>query len=126
MIAHGRDGHLTGIVERPEGNLVTCLIDDLAKVSGVVKQPHANYRHSEIACGFQLISGYVAEAPGVDGQGFIQHEFETEVRDGRESGIRPLALEPWNAGEGLHALLLHAFEDVAEGGVGEGAVELFA
>jgi hypothetical protein len=41
--------------------LRSVLVNHLAKVALLVEQPYSDHRHTEVACGFELITGHIAE-----------------------------------------------------------------
>ena len=61
-LAQRRDRQLSGIVIRVERLLLPVLVDHLAKIALLVEQSHAGHRHTQIAGGFELIAGHVAQA----------------------------------------------------------------
>ena len=92
--AQRRDRQLSGLVIREERLLRTILVDHLAKIAVLVEQPHADYRHPQVAGGLELIAGYVAQPARVNGQGFAQHEFHAEIRRAIQRGLRVGVLKP--------------------------------
>src|SRR5512143_340285 len=93
-LAQGRDGQLSRVVVREESLLRSVLVDYLAKVALLVEEPHADDWNAQIAGGLELIAGDVAQAAGVDGQSFAQHEFHAEVRNAAQRGLRMGLLKP--------------------------------
>ena len=59
--AHRSDRQLSRIVIGEESLLCSLLVDHLAKVTLLVEQPHCGYRHTQVACGLELIPSHVAE-----------------------------------------------------------------
>jgi hypothetical protein len=49
--------------------LVALQIEILAKISLTIEQPDPDNGHTQVARGFHLIAGYIAEASRVDWQG---------------------------------------------------------
>ena len=37
------------------------LVQHLTKIALLVEQPYSDHRHTEVACGFELITGHIAE-----------------------------------------------------------------
>ncbi len=92
--AHGRDGELACIVERIERLLAALRVDVLAEVAALIEEPDGDDGNAEVAGGFQLIAGDIAEAARVDGQGVAQHEFHAEVGDRFERRVGVGLLKP--------------------------------
>ena len=80
-LAHGCDGQLSGVVIGVEGLLRSITVNHLAKIASLVKQPHSDHRDAQVAGGFELVPGHVAQPAGVNGQRFAQHEFHAEIGD---------------------------------------------
>src|ERR1039458_8530319 len=93
-LAQRRDGQLSRIVIRKECLLLSVLVDHLAKIALLVEQSHADYRHTQIAGGFELIAGHVTKAARVDGQSLAQDEFLAERGGAGEWSRRVVALKP--------------------------------
>lgn len=93
-MAQWRNRQLSGIVVGEKGLLRSVLADHLAKIALLVKQPHANHWDAEVPGCLELIAGHVAKPTRVDRQGFAQHEFHTEIRDGAQRGLRVGLLKP--------------------------------
>jgi hypothetical protein len=83
-----------GIVIGEEGFLRSVLVDHLAEIALLAKQPNADDRHAQIAGGLELIAGHVAEPARIDRQGFAQHEFHTEIRNGAQRRLQVGLLKP--------------------------------
>ena len=56
-----RDRQLSGIVIRIERLLRSVLVNHLAKIALLVEQPHTDHRHAEVAGGFELVTGHIAQ-----------------------------------------------------------------
>src|SRR6185437_7238623 len=106
-LAQRRDRKLTRVIVGKQSLLFAVPADYLAEVALAVEQSHTYDRHAEIAGGLELIARYIAEAAGVDGQRFAQHEFHAEVRDADQAGIGVRLLEP---GGRLSRIVRHARE----------------
>ena len=125
-LAQRRDRQLSGIVVRVEGLLRAVLVDHLAKIALLVEQPHADHRHAQIAGGLELIAGHVAEPARVDGQRFAQHEFHAEIGDAGQRRLRMVLLKPRRRLRRLPPGLHQVIDVLAEGGIGQHALELVA
>ncbi len=88
------DGHLPGVVDRVQRLLSAVRADALAEVAVLPEHAHRGDRHAEVAGGLELVPGDVAEAAGVDRQGFAEHVFHGKVGDSREAFAVLLAGEP--------------------------------
>src|SRR5208282_304898 len=62
------DRQLAGVAIRIEGLLRAVLVDHLAEIALLIKQPHADDRNAQIAGRLELIAGDVAEATRVVGK----------------------------------------------------------
>src|SRR5690348_1432952 len=67
-LPHRRDRKLAGIIDGIERVLRAVLVDYLAEITLLVQQPDAQQWYAEIAGSFELISGNVAEPPGINRQ----------------------------------------------------------
>ena len=88
------DGHLPGVVDRIQRLLSAVRADALAEVAVLPEHAHRGDRHAEVAGGLELVPGDVAEAAGIDRQGFAEHVFHGKVDDSREAFAVLLAGEP--------------------------------
>ena len=53
---------MTRIIVRVQCLLGSSPIYDLPEISLLIEQPHADYRHTQITCGLELIAGHIAES----------------------------------------------------------------
>jgi hypothetical protein len=58
------------------------------------EQSHDDDGHANIAGGFELIPGHVAQSARLDGQRSAQHEFNAETRDAGQGTPRIISLKP--------------------------------
>ena len=100
----------------------SALVDHLAKIALLVEQPHADDRDAQIAGALELIAGDVAKPARVDGQGFAQHEFHTEIRNAAQGRLRIglLAGAPRGVPPDLHQIV----NIFSESGIGQNLLEL--
>ena len=115
--AQRRDRQLARVVVGVKGLLRAVLVDHLAKIALLVEQPHADHRDAQIAGGLELIAGHVAEPARVDGQGFAQHEFHTEIRDTGQRRLRVGLLKPRRRRGGIPPGLHQVVDVLAERGI---------
>ena len=125
-LAHWRDRQLSGIVIWIEGLLRSVPIDHLAEIAMLVEQTDADDGHAEIAGGFELIAGHVAQAARIDREGFAQHEFHAKIGDAGEGSLGMFLLKPGGRCCRLPPGLHHAVKQLAKALVGQGARELIA
>ena len=78
-MAQRRDRQLSGVVIWKERLLRSVLVNHLAKIGLLIQQSYADHWDAQIAVGFELIAGDVAEAARVDGQSFAQHKLHAEI-----------------------------------------------
>ena len=124
--AHRGDGQLSGIVIRIKCLLRSISVDHLAEIAMLVEQADGDDRHAEIAGGFELIAGHIAQAARIDREGFAQHEFHAEIGDAGERDLGVLLLKPAGFRRRLPLGLHQAVEQCAKVPVGQGTRELFA
>ena len=125
-LAQRRDRQLSGIVVRKEGLLRSVFIDHLAKIALLVEQPDAHHWHTQIAGGFELISGHVAKSARVDGQSFAQHEFHAEIGGAGQGSVGMILLKPRGRLRRLPAGFDQAIDVFPENGIGQHALDLVA
>ena len=115
---------MSGLVIRKERLLCAILVDQLAKIAVLVEQPHTNHRHAQVTGGLELIAGHVAQPARVNGQGFAQHEFHTEIRHAIQRRLRVGLLKPRGrfdrVAPGLHQIV----NDFAKNRIGQLTLEL--
>jgi len=46
-----------------QGLLRSVFVDYLAKIALLIEQPHANYRHTQVTGGLELIAGHIPRPP---------------------------------------------------------------
>jgi hypothetical protein len=56
-------------------------INFLPKIALLVEQTNSDNRDAQVACGFELIAGNVAESARINRQRFAQHELHREIRN---------------------------------------------
>jgi hypothetical protein len=66
-------------IVRVELLLFAMFIDDLPKIALSIEQSYSDDRHTKIACSFELISSYIAQAARIDGKNIAQHKFHAKI-----------------------------------------------
>ena len=92
-------------------------VDDLAKVTLLIQKSDPYQRHAQIARGFHLIAGHVAQPAGIDGQRFAESEFHAEVGNAAERRVTVRALKPCLAFQELPLSVQEFANVLAEFGV---------
>ncbi|MBS1136999.1 MAG: hypothetical protein H6R11_953 [Proteobacteria bacterium] len=118
-LAQRRDRQLSGVVVREERLLCAVLIDHLAKIALLVEQPNADDGNAQIAGSLELIAGNIAQPARINGQGFAQHEFHTEIRNRAKLRLRVGLLKPAGRLRRLSPGLHQVVHVLAESGVGQ-------
>ena len=85
---------MSGVVVRKQSLLGAVGSDELPEISLAVQKAYAHDRDTEIAGRLELIACHVAEAAGIDGQSFAQHEFHAEVGNRAEIRLCMRLLKP--------------------------------
>ena len=93
-LAQRRDRQLARVVIRIKRLLRAIVVNHLTEITLLVKQPHTDHRHTEIACSLELIAGHIAQSTGVNRQCLAQHVFHAEIRDALQRRLRMLFLKP--------------------------------
>ncbi|HEY5475171.1 MAG TPA: hypothetical protein VIK11_00525 [Tepidiformaceae bacterium] len=102
------------------------LIDHLPKIALLIEQTYADHRNTQIAGGFELIAGHIAQSTRVDRQRFAQHEFHTEIGNTSQRRLRVGLLKPRRrlrcSPPGLHEIV----NVLAESGISESTLEFLS
>ena len=121
-LAQRRDRQLSGVVIRIKSLLRSVLVNHLTKIALLVEQPHTDHRHAQVAGGFELITGHVAQPAGIDWQRFAQHVFHAEIRDTLQGRLRMVLLKPRGRLRRLTLGSQQVINVLAEGRIGQHAL----
>jgi hypothetical protein len=119
------DRQLSRIVVGIERLLRSVRIDRLAKIALLIKQSHSHHGHTQIAGRLQLISRHIAQPPGINREGFAQHEFHAEVGHGSERRLRMVFLKPSGRFRQPFLRFDVVIHFAPKGGVGQTGVQFF-
>ena len=92
-IPHRENGQLARIIVGIELHLPARGIERLPEVALLVKKADARHRDTQIAGCFEMVPGQNAQPSRIDGKGFAQTEFHTEISDS-ERHVRVSIPEP--------------------------------